>query len=51
MGTIQPFGPGDNNLYTYNPLKDSNDQPPTVSYVETYLHVLNFTICRDIMSC
>ena len=30
MGTIQPFGAGDNRLYTYDPLKDVNDPPPTV---------------------
>ena len=30
MGTIQPFGPGDNRLYTYDPLNDPNDPPPTV---------------------
>ena len=31
MGTIQRFGSGDNNLYTYDPLPpDSNDPPPTV---------------------
>ena len=28
MGTIQPFGPGDNNLYAYNPVEDPHDPPP-----------------------
>ena len=30
MGTIQPFGVGDNRLYTYDPLNDPSDLPPTV---------------------
>ena len=37
MGTIQPFGEGDNNLYTYDPLNDANDPPPTVRDLLMYI--------------
>lgn len=47
MGTIQYFGSGDNNLYTYDPVEDADDPPPTV---RGFIYVLRLCSYVHIMS-
>ena len=51
MGTIQPFGVGDNRLYTYDPLNDVNDPPPTVRDLLTLYNYVQYTYVNTHKLC
>ena len=50
MGTTQHYEPtGNNKLYLYDPLSDSNDPPPKVRDLLSPKHKIYY-FCRDIMN-